>query len=83
MSNLVFSHKLRSPAPPSITVLISREQVDARCRTCCIDKKREEEEERDKNRTDQRFQEEALIFFCRNPLPPCCVLRTHLSCIPK
>lgn len=67
MSNLVFSHKLRSSAPPSITVLISREQVDARRRTCCIDKTREEEEERDKNKTDRRFHKEALIFFCFLP----------------
>lgn len=81
MSNLVFSHKLRSSAPPSITVLISREQVDARCCTCCIDKKREEEEERDKNKTDQRFDKEVLIFFCRNPFSLCCVFRTDLSCI--
>lgn len=81
MSNLVFSHKLRSSALPSITVLISREQVDARCRTCCIDKKREEEEERDKSKTDQRFHEEVLIFFCRDPFSPCCVFRTDLSCI--
>lgn len=65
MSNLVFSHKLRSSALPSITVLISREQVDAHCRTCCIDKKREEEEEPDKK---QKIRQANAHILLREPI---------------